>query len=94
MNRIVIHIDRVTLRGVPPGERNRVVAELQESLIHHLSQPGAADRLAGIGHLESVRAPATGPVPAERPPAGRSPAEGPPTLGRTAGLAIARTLAP
>ncbi len=78
----MLHIDRVRLRGINPGDEERVVAELRETLIAQLGEPGAGQRLAGIGHLESLRAVAGPPPAASRPQ----------SLGQSAGQAVARTL--
>lgn len=84
MKRIVLHVDRVRLLGVDPAERERVVAELRETLQQQLAEPGAAERLAAIGHLESLRAVAGPPAPSAQPP----------SLGHSAGQAIVRLLTP
>ena len=62
--KLVLHIDRLVLRGVPAAERDAVVASLHAALERELTAPGVAEGLAASGHRDRVRArfaPATGP---------------------------------
>jgi hypothetical protein len=53
--RVVLHIDRVSLRGVPREQREAVVEGLREGLAQAFIQPGVAQQWAGSGHRERVR---------------------------------------
>lgn len=53
--KLVLHIDRLVLRGVPPGRRDALVAELQAALTRELAQPGAAEAWAASGHRAALR---------------------------------------
>lgn len=41
MTRLVLHIDRLVLRGVPPGDARALATALQAALQTHLGTPGA-----------------------------------------------------
>jgi len=79
--KLVLHIDRLVLRGVPAAERDAVVAGLQASLVHELGLPGVAEQVAGSGHRDRVRAPFAAPSGAQ-------------ALGRDAGRRIAHGMKP
>jgi len=51
MKRIVVHIDRLVLRGVRHEERHAVAAGLKGELSRWLAGAGAGDRLARLGHV-------------------------------------------
>jgi len=74
--RVVLHIDRLSLRGVPPEQRDAVVESLREGLTQAFAQPGVAAQWAASGHRERVR----GQLPAPAEPA---------SLGRDAARHIA-----
>ena len=78
----MVHIDRVRLRGVRAADEERVVADLRAALVRELAEPGALERLAGVGHRESLRTAAGQPVLSTRPP----------SLGDSAGTAVARVM--
>ena len=82
MRRIVVHIDRVRLRGVRAADKERVVADLCAALVRELAEPGALERLAAMGHPESLRAAARHPALSARPP----------SLGESAGTTVARVM--
>jgi hypothetical protein len=54
--KLVLHIDRLVLRGVPPDQREAVVAGLQAALVREFAQPGVAEQLANAGQRDRVRA--------------------------------------
>jgi hypothetical protein len=56
MKRVVVHIDRLVLNGFQRADRHAIAAGLQSELGRLLSEPGAAERLGGIGNVERVRA--------------------------------------
>lgn len=56
MKRVVVHIDWLVLNGFPRSERHGIAAGLQGELSRLLAAPTTAERLAGIGHVASVRA--------------------------------------
>ena len=81
--RVVLHIDRLSLRGVPREQRDAVVQGLQEGLAQAFAQPGVAQQWAGSGHRERVRGSFSPSVSAE-----------PASLGRDAARHIAGKGAP
>lgn len=74
--KLVLHIDRLVLRGVPADQREAVLAGLQASLQRELAAPGAAGQAAATGHREALRARFAAPA-------------GPQALGREAGRRLA-----
>jgi len=80
MTRIIVHIDRLVLRGVDPAQRNAVAAALQAELARSLARPGAPQRLAASGGRPRIEAGVHG-LRAGATPGG---------IGRAAGRAIAR----
>ena len=55
MTRIVLHIDRLQLRGIAREQRDVVVAALRAELSQAFAQPGVAEQWAVSGHRECVR---------------------------------------
>lgn len=49
MSRLVLHIDRLVLRGIDPNDADALAAALQDELQRQLDVPGALDQLAGLG---------------------------------------------
>ncbi|WP_380874674.1 hypothetical protein ACFB49_00550 [Sphingomonas sp. DBB INV C78] len=43
--RIHLHIDRLSLQGLDPGNRDRLVAAIERELVSRLSAPGATEGL-------------------------------------------------
>lgn len=83
MSRIVVHIDRLVLRGYRHDERHAIAAGLQEELRRLLAEPGSAARLGRAGSVPRVR---LGRVPIA--PAGSGPAVGE-AVARSIGQAAA-----
>lgn len=79
MKRVVVHIDRVTLRGVDPAHREKVVEDFKAALVEQLNLPGAAGSVQAMGHRPSVT------LRADRTPG--------PHWSRSAGTALGRALA-
>ena len=55
MKRVVVHVDRLVLRGYQHDERHAVAAGLQAELGRLLAETGAAGRLAQLGHVPRLR---------------------------------------
>jgi hypothetical protein len=55
MRRVVLHIDRLVLKGFEPGDRDRIAADLQGELGRLLADPATAGRLATLGHMPTMR---------------------------------------
>lgn len=55
--KLVLHIDRLVLRGVPEEQRDAWVSALQSAFQESLSQPGAADPWSKVGTRERIRVP-------------------------------------
>lgn len=81
--RVVLHIDRVSLRGVPREQRDAVVDGLREGLAEAFMEPGVAQQWAGSGHRAHIRGSFTPLAPA-----------GPVSLGQNAARHIAGAGAP
>lgn len=64
MRRVIVTIDRLTLKGVRYEDRHAVAQGLQEQLAALFAEPGMAERLVSLGDVPRLRA---GPVsvPAE-----------------------------
>lgn len=56
MKRVIVHIDRLVLRGFRDGTQSGIAAGLRAELGRTLSAPGIAERLMGVGNVASVRA--------------------------------------
>lgn len=54
--KLVLHIDRLVLRGVAAPERDALVAALHTALVHEFAQPGAAERWAASPSRDRVQA--------------------------------------
>lgn len=54
--RIHLHIDRLVLRGVPPTQRDALVAALRAQLQSQLASPGMASDLGAARHVARVHA--------------------------------------
>ncbi len=53
--KLVLHIGRLQLKGVPAEQRDALVAGLREGLQEAFAQEGVAQRWAESGHRERVR---------------------------------------
>lgn len=53
--KLVLHIDRLVLHGVPAGQREALVASLRSTLASELARPGVALQLAQLGQREALR---------------------------------------
>jgi hypothetical protein len=57
MKRVIVHIDRLVLRGsVHGGDGRGLAAGLQAELARALAQPGAIRSLAALGSVASLKA--------------------------------------
>ena len=56
MRRVVVHIDRLVLRGIRPADRHEFAAGLRTELAELLREPQAAARIGGIGAIAQLRA--------------------------------------
>ncbi len=50
----MVHIDRLTLRGVEPADRTELVEGFKAAIIEQLSLPGVAESLTKMGHRPSL----------------------------------------
>jgi hypothetical protein len=55
VTRVVVHIDRLVLRGFPDSARAELAASLRSELARELTTPGAAERVARVGHVARLR---------------------------------------
>jgi hypothetical protein len=55
--KIVVHIDRLVLRGFERAERHVLAAALERELARALAAPDGAERLASHGHLARLQVP-------------------------------------
>lgn len=55
MTRVVLHIDRLVLHGVPAAERAAWLRHFEAELVRSLSQPGAAQAWAAAGQQPRLR---------------------------------------
>jgi hypothetical protein len=63
MTRVIVHIDRLVLKGFEPGDRHAVAQGLQAELERVLSGRDAASRLRGLGDVSRLQ---VGGVPVEQ----------------------------
>lgn len=56
MTRVVLHIDRLVLRGVPAAQRDAVVRQLEATLARELGAPGVGQAWIASGHRATLRA--------------------------------------
>jgi hypothetical protein len=75
-----LHIDRLVLHGVAPGDRAAVLGALQAEITRQLQAPGVAARLAGLPSVPALR------------PAPRAASVGGEALGRAAATQLVRGL--
>ncbi|AGA89624.1 hypothetical protein Thimo_0785 [Thioflavicoccus mobilis 8321] len=69
MTRLVLHIDRLVLRGVDPGDAEALAAGLRAGLARQLAEPGAAQALGGTASRPVVRADQVRLAPGDAAPA-------------------------
>ncbi|MDB5733106.1 MAG: hypothetical protein JWQ03_3001 [Variovorax sp.] len=62
-DRVVLHIDRLVLTGIPQAERDALVHALRDTLAQSMAEPGFAQRLARRGDLATLR---VATLPSER----------------------------
>ena len=55
MKRIVLHIDRLVLKGFGKDDPQRIAADLKMELVRLLTESAAAGRLASLTHGSSIR---------------------------------------
>ena len=51
MTRVVLHIDRLVLRGFPAADRNRIAAGLRSELARHFADPTHSTHLRSMPHV-------------------------------------------
>lgn len=56
MPRVVLHIDRLVLHGVPAAERDALVRQFEAALVREFAAPGVADAWVAGGHRAQRRA--------------------------------------
>ena len=56
MRRVIVHIDRLVLKGFRPGDRHAIAQGLQEQLTNLLSAPGMAEQLTQMQSDPRLRA--------------------------------------
>lgn len=67
MNRVVLHVDQLVLKGVEQADRHRVAFDLQGELSRLLADPSVFGQLASLSHLSSMRVGKEGPAPGGQP---------------------------
>lgn len=55
MTRVIVHIDRLVLKGFRPEDRHAIAEGLRQELGRALGEAGMAERLGGRGDLPSLR---------------------------------------
>jgi hypothetical protein len=55
MTRIVLHIDRLVLRGMAPAEVETLTAALTQELERQLARPHMAQTLSRMGHRARIK---------------------------------------
>jgi hypothetical protein len=55
MTRVIVHIDRLVLKGLPPGDGHAIGQGLQAELARVLAGRDAASRLRGLGDVPRLR---------------------------------------
>lgn len=55
MSRVVLHIDRLVLRGISPAEIEAFAAALQQELQRQLAIPGMAETLSRVSHQARIK---------------------------------------
>ena len=56
MRRVVVHIDRMVLRGFGNTDAHAISEGMRSELARLMADPAAAQRLASLGHVASLRA--------------------------------------
>ena len=69
MRHLVLHIDRLVLRGFEPRQRHAVAQGLQAELARQLAEPGAAQQWVSRGDVAHVAAGVVRIVPGAQPAA-------------------------
>lgn len=55
MKRVVVHIERLTLRGIDPGNREAILEGLRQQLGQLLKDPGTSQGLLASGNVSYKR---------------------------------------
>jgi hypothetical protein len=55
MKRVIVHIDRLVLKGYAAGERDELAAALGAELGRLLADPTTVQQLSGLGHAARIR---------------------------------------
>jgi len=56
MRRLVVHIDRMVLKGFGNADAKAIGEGMRSELARLLAQPATSDRLASLGHMSSLHA--------------------------------------
>jgi hypothetical protein len=56
MRRVVVHIDRMVLKGFGNADAQAVGNGIRTELAHLLADPATGERLASLGHVSSLHA--------------------------------------
>jgi hypothetical protein len=56
MRRVVVHIDRMVLKGFGNADAQAISEGMRAELARLLAQPATSDRLASLGHVSSLHA--------------------------------------
>lgn len=67
MRRVVVHIDRLVLRGIRPEDRHQVAEGLRTELAASLGEPPAVAGIGRIGAIARLRAGRVSVVPGTTP---------------------------
>ena len=55
MTRVIVHVERLVLKGFDQGHSERISADLQRELGRLLADPAASGRLASLPHTPGIR---------------------------------------
>jgi hypothetical protein len=55
VKRVVLHVDRLVLKGFPAEHRDALAHGLRAELGRLLAEPAMAERLAAVGNVERIR---------------------------------------
>ena len=89
MTRVVVHIERLVLRGFPDSARAELAAGLRAELVRALAAPGVAERVARVGHVARLRV--KGAMTGSDPASGAE-TSSPRAIGAGAGRGIGQAL--
>lgn len=55
MTRVIVHIDRMVLHGIPPEDQQHIAEGLTGELGRSLQLPGVVERLTSMDHRPRIR---------------------------------------